>query len=198
MEKSETENSLAQAQSGYSQIDALPIDAEKARILKDIVAVHGPNGSFVENDLSIHCDVDQENRFRVAPVPEADMPKKGALIARIDFMPRGSSEPSDTERSQRMVMGFEALEDFVTLAELGLVLKPDFLVGDTNEVMAKISERVGFSNKAIGDGAPHYSSHVVYAKYDDLKHGLEAIDPQLKDCLRARSAAQKRPEEIAA
>jgi hypothetical protein len=96
---------------------------------------------FEENGLQIKHPI----RMGVSGVPISN-------VSRLDFLPQVDKDsnivanptPQRGSTTQITLMGIEAFQDFVLVADAGLVEKPDRFFGTTNPTMAKFAERLGF------------------------------------------------------
>lgn len=91
---------------------------------------------------------------------------KPGQISYLDFLPivEGSdivanSLPQRGSTTAITLMGIEAFQDFVLLADSGLVPKPDKFFGTTNPTMANFARRIGFESTPKLEGG-------VIAGYD--------------------------------
>jgi len=134
-----------------------------------------------------------ENGLKISPpglVQASGVPTKSTSW--IDFMPQLRNdnvtvifETTPQQRgktTQITLMGIEAFQDFVLLADAGLVTKPERLFGITNPTMAKFAKRLGFEDTPALSGG-------VIADYDVVASNIfssEMLDTQQR--LKQRQA----------
>jgi hypothetical protein len=125
---------------------------------------------FEENGLQIKRPV----RMGVSGVPLSH-------TSRLDFLPIVDKDsnivanptPQRGSTTQITLMGIEAFQDFVLMADSGLIEKPESFFGITNPTMARFAKRVGFTDTRL--------DRFITATYEDVAARIfspEIIDTQ--------------------
>lgn len=135
---------------------------------------------FEENGLQIKHPI----RMSASGIPLSS-------VSRLDFLPQVNKDsnivanptPQRGSTTQITLMGIEAFQDFVLMADAGLVEKPDRFFGNTNPTMARFAKRVGFvQTPKLADG--------VTATYDDVAERIFSPEIlEIQQQLERRQAA---------
>jgi hypothetical protein len=152
------------------------LDQERAdRLVKkaEYTESLGDRTSFIfeENGLQIKRPV----RMGVSGVPLSNS------ASMLDFIPQVDKDsniivnpnPQRGSTTQITLMGIEAFQDFVLMAEARLVPKPERFYGNTNPTMARFAKRVGFTDTRL--------DRFITATYEDVAARIfspEIIDTQ--------------------
>lgn len=167
---------------GYDQNQEYRID-EVIRVVSAFDSDLGKDEEFVKRILNIANDTTTNTRASVWDVYGVNVHQEGLDdidVYRVDFLPDSS------EKSERIAELQKGILSVIVLVELGALPKREYVVGTTNEVMARFAKkRLGFTDmeEYAKLGIVHVPNRVTealeYPSYSNL-HTLRAIYGELK------------------
>jgi hypothetical protein len=157
-----------------------PLDPEHASRLVEDAARTASLGELTSNIFEYDgLQIGRPVLMSVSGVPRS-------LISRIDFVPQvdkdsdviANPHPQRGSTTPITLMGIGAFQDFVLMADAGLIPKPERFFGTTNPTMAKIAKRIGFvETPRMTDGViatyEDVAARVFSSEILDIQHRLE-------------------------
>ncbi len=163
------------------------LDSSRKENLLKVIEI---NSKIPENDRLVF----HENGLMIRrPLLSSVSGIKPCQISFLDFLPIvdkdsdivANPHPQRGSTTQITLMGIEAFQDFILMADAGLVPKPNKFFGTTNPTMAKFARRVGF------ESVPKLAEGVI-ADYDAVAERIfspEIIDVQRRLEMRQTALA---------